>query len=303
MDLRHFEHFLALAEELSFTQASRRLNIVQSGLSGSIRALEEELGVKLFVRSTRRVELTDAGRTFLVETRRVLASIQAARNAVTAVKGLLHGTLTVGIMQRFASRVDLPYILGRFCKEHPGVQIRLIQAGSAVMLDRVREGSLDLAILGHTGRVVEGVSTTLLERVPLVLAVSAGHRLARRRDIPLTSLGEQTFVDFQRDWAMRVLADRVFANVNIYRRIACEVNDVPTLLDLVSHGLGIALVPRSMSSYSANVRYVSPRGPLPTWDVAVARSIVHPASVASEAFFASLVEGAGATMSTVMDPA
>ena len=291
LELRHFDHFLALAEELSFTRASRRLNIVQSGLSGSIRALEEELGAKVFIRSTRRVELTEAGRAFLIETRRVLASVQDARNTVTAVKGLLRGTLTVGIMQRFASSVDLPSILGRFGKEHAGVQIKLIQAGSTPMMEGVREGSLDLAILGQVGRVPEGVSTTLLERVPLMLALPATHRFARRKEIALAELGEETFVDFQRGWAMRALADQAFAAVDIHRHIACELNDVPTLLDLVAHGLGIALVPRSMATYPARLRYVTPLGPVPTWDVAVARSIVHPASAASQAFFTVLTAG------------
>jgi DNA-binding transcriptional LysR family regulator len=292
MELRHFEHFLALAEELSFTRASKRLNIVQSGLSGSIRALEAEVGAALFVRNTRRVELTEPGQAFLVEARRVLSDVQTARNAVTAVKGLLRGTLTVGIMQRFASSVDLPAILGRFSKKHTGVQIRLIQAGSTPLMEGVREGRLDLAILAQVGRVPEGVSTTLLERVPLVLILPRFHSLAQRKEIPLASLGEETFVDFQFDWGMRALADRAFAAVNVYRRIACEVNDVPTLLDLVAHGLGIALVPKSMVRYAAQVRCVAPRPPVPTWDVAVARSVAHPAHAAAQAFFTALVESA-----------
>ena len=93
MDLRQLEHFLAVAEEQHFTRAARRVNIVQSGLSASIRALEEELGAPLFIRSTRRVDLTAAGRVLAEEARRVLAAAQGARDAVAAVQGLAPGAV------------------------------------------------------------------------------------------------------------------------------------------------------------------------------------------------------------------
>src|SRR5581483_9448598 len=117
MELRRIEHFVAVAEERHFTRAARRAHIVQSGLSASIKALERDLGTPLLVRSTRRVELTAAGEAFLVEARRVLAAVAAAREAVAAVQGLLRGTLAVGIMQAHAA-VDLPAVLGRFHARH-----------------------------------------------------------------------------------------------------------------------------------------------------------------------------------------
>jgi len=96
MELRQLEHFVAVAEESHFTRAAELLQISQSGLSASIRALETELGTPLFVRSTRRVELTEAGRVLLAESHRTLASVAAAHDAVAAVRGVLRGTLSVG---------------------------------------------------------------------------------------------------------------------------------------------------------------------------------------------------------------
>jgi DNA-binding transcriptional LysR family regulator len=188
--------------------------------------------------------------------------------------------------------VDLPAILGRFHAEHPGIQLRLAQGGSAVLMDGVHEGRLELAVIGQVGPPPEGVTTTLLARDSLVLAFPPAHPLGRHKTVSLSSLAGATFVDFRADWALRTLADRAFAAAHVQRRTACEVNDMPTMLDLVAHGLGIGLVPRVARSYPADVRYVSPCPPVPTWDVAVAHLGVQPAGAAARALLNSLVEDA-----------
>lgn len=142
MELRHLEHFVAVAEEHHFTRAAERLMISQSGLSASVRALEQELGAPLFVRSTRSVELTAAGEALLAEASRALSSVRAAREAVDAVQGLMRGVLTIGTEQCVAG-VDLPALLARFRSRHPGVEIRLRQAGSAALVqDITTSGSM-----------------------------------------------------------------------------------------------------------------------------------------------------------------
>ena len=99
MELRQLEYFVAVAEECHFTRAANRLHVAQSGLSASIRLLERELGASLFLRSTRRVELTPAGRALLIEARRALSATDAAKDAVAAVQGLLRGSLAIGSLQ------------------------------------------------------------------------------------------------------------------------------------------------------------------------------------------------------------
>ena len=113
MELRHLEYFVAVAEELSFTRASGRLHVVQSGVSSAIRALEHELDVVLFDRDRHRVALTDAGRVLLPEARATLAAAQAARDAIHEARAGLRGTLTIGTMQS-TGRLDLPVLLGQF---------------------------------------------------------------------------------------------------------------------------------------------------------------------------------------------
>ncbi|SAL36401.1 LysR family transcriptional regulator [Caballeronia udeis] len=130
MDFKQLEHFVAVAEERQFTRASRRLNLVQSGLSASIRSLEDDLGGPLFIRSTRRVDLTRAGEVLFDEARRVLAAARAARHAVTQVHGLARGRLSIGAIHSLAPFVDLPAALGLFRSAFSGIGIQLTLDGS-----------------------------------------------------------------------------------------------------------------------------------------------------------------------------
>ncbi|MGM1064741.1 LysR family transcriptional regulator [Saccharothrix sp. Mg75] len=259
MELRQLEYFVAVAEECHFTRAARRMHVAQSGLSASIRALEVELGAPLFVRSTRQVELTQAGRALLVEARRALGTIDAARDAVAAVQGLLRGTLAVGSVQCLHA-VHLPAVLARFHELHPGVEIRLRQAGSGELVDLVRAGRLDLAF-ATPGRVAAGqvgndLEVATLSSEPMVLACGPGTGFAQRSSVRLADLAGQAFVDFHPDWGTRDEVDRALATAGVDRRVAVEVNDVHSLLDFVGFGLGVALVPRSFAGKRTRARFV-----------------------------------------------
>src|SRR5918999_450480 len=188
MEFRQLEHFVAVAEERHFTRAAQRLHIVQSGLSASIRALERELDAALFVRSTRRVELTPAGRALLPEARRTLAAARSATEAVAAVQGLLRGSLAVGTMQILPPTVDLVAVLGRFHARHPGVELRLHQAGTGTLLEGVAAGALDLAMVAPVGPVPQGISMRPLASDQLLAACAPGHRLAGRDQVDLPDL-------------------------------------------------------------------------------------------------------------------
>jgi DNA-binding transcriptional LysR family regulator len=296
MELRQLERFLVVAEHLSFTRAANRLHIVQSALTTSIQDLERELGAKLFMRNKHHVEgLTEAGKAFQVEARRALAAVGAAQQAVTAVEGLLRGTLTLGILPRFVSKVDLPSMLGRFRIAHPGVQIRLVGGSSLMLMNRVHDGRLDLAVLGQVERPPLGVTTTLLERESLFVALPPNHPLARRKEIPLLALSEENFVDFQPGMGLRTLADRAFGAAGIHRKPTCEVNSLHSLLDLVANGLGIALVPQAATSYPGEVCYVRARPPVPTWDVVVAHLGTQPVNPAARVFLKVLTDHSART--------
>jgi DNA-binding transcriptional LysR family regulator len=274
MELRHLEYFVAVAQDRHFTRAAQRLMVSQSGLSASVRALERELGAQLFVRSTRSVELTAPGRALLVEASRTLASVRAAKEAVAAVQGLLRGTLSVGTEQ-CVTGVNVPALLARFRVEHPQVQVRLRQANSTALADEVAAGRLDLAFVALHGRPPEGVRLLPLTREPMVVLCHPGHRLAGAEQVQWWELEGETFVDFHPDWGSRGQTDSAFAAAGTERQVALEVNDVHSLIDLVGHGLGIAMVPRPIArkDQAAALSAVPLAGgtaPDPHWTVSVA---------------------------------
>jgi len=246
MDLKQLEHFVAAADEQHFTRAALRLHIVQSGLSAPIRALEEELGAPLFLRTTRRVVLTPLGRAFLAEARRVLTAASDAKQVATDMQGLRRGRLSIGSIQGLAPWLDLPDLLGRFRTVCPDVEIRLISGGSGPLIERVREGELDLAFAQFLGSTPPDMTAWMLACEPLVAACAPAHWLAGRHDVSLADLADETFVELTSDWGTRQLVDQSFVASRVGRHIGFEVDDIPTQLDLVGHGLGIALMPAAV---------------------------------------------------------
>ncbi len=278
MELRQLEYFVAVAEECHFTRAAQRLHVAQSGLSASIRTLERELGATLFLRSTRQVELTEAGRALLVEARRALTNVAAAKDAVAAVQGLLRGRLAVGTIQCLCT-VDLPGVLARFSRAHPGVDIQLRHDSSSALIEQVRAGRLDVAFVARPPRIPDEVMVTPLDSMPMTVACGPEHPFADRDRVDLRELDGLPFVDYHPDWGTRDTVDRLLAANGVDRHVALEVNDVHSLLDLVANGLGVAILPGDFVHKGSRARFVPLDGPAPTWDTA----IVTPASLGAAA--------------------
>ncbi|MFD8417845.1 LysR family transcriptional regulator [Streptomyces sp. NPDC059466] len=243
MELRHLQHFVAVAEDQHFTRAAERLMVSQSGLSSSIRALERELQAPLFVRTTRRVTLTEAGRALLGEAERVLAQVRAAHDAVAAVQGLLRGTLSLGTEQCIAG-VHVAKLLTAFRRRHPDVEIRLRQAGSGALAEEVAAGRLDLAFAVKTQPDTDQLRSVPLTSEPMTVLCHPSHHLAASAVVTPEELGGEAFVDFHPDWGPRRITDAAFAAAGVRRTVTLEVSDVHSLLELVDEGLGIAVVPR-----------------------------------------------------------
>jgi DNA-binding transcriptional LysR family regulator len=248
VDLKQLEHFVAVAEERHFTRASRRLNLVQSGLSASIRSLEDDLGGPLFIRSTRRVALTPAGEVLFEEARRVLAAAQEARNAVTQVHGLARGRLSIGAIHGLAPFIDLAASLGQFRAAFGGIDIELTLDGSRALIDEVREGRIDLAFTQPAIPAPEDLGYRMFACEGMVIVCAKQHRLAGQSELTLADLSAETFADLRPDWSVRRLVDRSFAAAGLQRRTGFEVNDMPMLLELAAQGLAIAMVPESVAA-------------------------------------------------------
>jgi DNA-binding transcriptional LysR family regulator len=270
MELRQLDHFVAVAEDQSFTRAAKRLGYVQSALSVSIRSLERELSVQLFDRTTHRVRLTDAGQALLPAARATLASAEAVRDEAAAVNGAVRGRLRIGTMQAFTA-LNVPRLLGRFHREHPDVEITLRPAvgGAQALLAGVTEGELDLAFVA-VGENPRGVRLLPLATERLLLTSRAGGDPPPASPVDLRDLEGQSFVDFPTGWIVRTLVDRAFTALEVHRQVAIEVADVPACRQLVREGLGVALLPKSIIEADPSGLQTQRVTPELSWNVVVA---------------------------------
>jgi DNA-binding transcriptional LysR family regulator len=271
MELRQLDHFVAVAEDGSFTKAARRLNYVQSALSVSVQALERELDVRLFDRTTHRVTLTGAGHELLPAARRTLAAAEETRDIAAAVRGVLRGTLRVGIMQSFVF-ADVPELLGRFRRQHPGVEIQVRPAvgGSAALLEGLRQGTLDIAFVALPDSP-SGMTLHRLGSEDLVLVGAPEQMPPGRGRLSLAALAtNSTFVDFPTGWGVRTVVDRAFADARHDRRVTVEIADVSMCLQLLRAGFGVALIPPSLIPPGEQLLVRRPVSPRVRWHVAMA---------------------------------
>ena len=269
MELRQLEHFVAVTEESSFTAAARRLHVVQSTLSVSIRTLEREIGARLLERTTHRVRLTDAGRALLPEARNALAAVEAARDAVAAVQGGVRGTVRIGILNSLRL-IDFATVLTRYHDERPLVQIvpRTAVGGSAELVAGVLDGTIDLAFTALPGPHPGGLAVRPLASEPLLLACPDEHPFAERDRIALAELDGERFVDFPAGWGTRASVDRAFEQAGLSREIAVEVSDVPTAVELVRAGFGCAFLSDSLAAGARPV-VLRPVDPSPVFEVSL----------------------------------
>ncbi|WP_181772863.1 LysR family transcriptional regulator [Amycolatopsis pittospori] len=244
METRQLECFVAVAEELSFTKAAQRLYAVQSTVSATIQALEGELGVMLFDRSTRRVALSSAGKVFLPEAKAALEAVARAREVVSDASAGLRGSLRIGTLTSVGD-LDLPELLGGFHRRYPLVDLHVTVSttGSTGLAEDVRQGRLDIALLGLPESDLAGLDTRLLGSAPYVVVLPDGHRLGERRSVTLADLAGEPFVDNPRGFGNRIALDRAFDAMGTPRRVAVEVADLRAVPAYVAAGLGIAVVP------------------------------------------------------------
>ena len=275
MDLRHYRSFIALAAEGSFTAAARQLNIVQSGLSVTIKEMEEELGVKLVERTTRQVSLTDAGRLFLEYCRPAVNMLSDGAEAVRSQSRIVRGRIRLGILQSLSPYIDLPTVLGRFNAKYPDVDFTVQSINSPQAPELVREGSIDLCFHAlTTKKLPSGVDVTPFVQDSLVGICANKHALAQRKTITLEMMCPLPFVDLTPERALRTLVDRSCADNGFNRKSMFEVSAVETMLQFVAAGLGVAIVPLALAKASERkglhiLPFHDQRFHMPKWKLAI----------------------------------
>lgn len=247
MEIRYLRHFLAVAEELHFSRAARRLNMEQAPLSQSIRRLEDHLGTRLFDRSARGgTRLTEAGRRLRVEAERAVihfeAAMQSARHPESAGPVIVNaGFVTLGLLG------PLPRAIRAMATIRPEVSVRLQEGATASLLERVSDGRLDLALVHPVDRAPRGLELVQVRRDRIVAALPAEHPLANRNRITLHDLAAEPLIFFPPAASpdLHYRLQTAFADLGIVPRIEQEARSTPTMLLLVAAGLGYALVAES----------------------------------------------------------
>ena len=248
MELRHLRYFIAVAEELHFGRAAERLGISQPPLSQQIQALEEEIGARLFERTNRRVELTDAGRLFLDESRQVLAQVDKAVLLARRAPLAELGELKIGFTSSAPFTSTIPSSIHAFRKAYPDVHLDLQEMSSRQVLKALLEESLQVGVIRPLA-LPDAVHWVELFREPLVAVLRADHPLAAGSEdgLAIAALAEEPFVFFPRSYGTG-LYDQVIAltrQAGFSPRIAQEASEAMTIIGLVSAGLGVSILPAS----------------------------------------------------------
>lgn len=262
MELRHLRYFVVLAEELHFGRAARRLSITQPPLSFNIRQLEEDLGVRLFERDSKRVVITAAGAAFLREARDILDHTQRARDLTQAVSGGRVGRLDIGFTGSMIYR-GVPEIVSTFLAAHPRIEVTLRELTTSEQIDTLAHGRLDAGFV-NASVIPEGLSGEKLIAEPFVCCLPEMHPLARERTVELKQLANESFVMFAREVSPANYDNviSVCTEAGFHPRTRFAVRQWLTIAALVANGLGVALVPKSLARTKlAGARFVPIRNP------------------------------------------
>jgi DNA-binding transcriptional LysR family regulator len=251
MELRHLRYFIAVADELSFSRAAERLQMAQPPLSQQIQSLETELGVRLFDRKSRPLQITQAGQVFLAEAR---MTIEKLAQAVTTTQ-LVHqgelGYLTVGFTSSMANGI-LPTIMCVFQQQYPSVKLILCEKNCNVQIQGLRDRDTDIAFVyqDYKSAQASDLEVISLSQETLVVALPEKHQLVNKSEVSITDLANEEFVMPLSHVAFS-LAEQIeylFAQAELKPKVSQQALFMVTILGLVAGGMGISILPASVQN-------------------------------------------------------
>jgi LysR family transcriptional activator of glutamate synthase operon len=264
VELRQLRSVEAVARHRHFTRAAEELHLAQSALSHQIRRLEQELGTPLFERTSRRVTPTEAGEAIAARARRVLAEVDAAREEVDELRGVLRGRIWIGPLVP-AGDVDVPGLLARFSQAHPGVEVGLREGIAADMLRLLGADELDAAFCLLAGEIPDDLAVERLGEDEVVAAFAPDHAPASPH-VSVADLGRNALIGPRRGSAITSVLQELFADAGEPLRLALQSGDPFLLRSLAARGFATAILPRSLTALEGpplEVRRLDPAVHLP----------------------------------------
>jgi DNA-binding transcriptional LysR family regulator len=242
MELRHLRYLVAVAETGTVTAAAARLHVAQPGVSAQLRRLERELGEQLLDRGPRAATLTEAGRAVLPQARAALAAVEGTREAIAELRGLLRGRVAVGMASSLPDTV-LAETVADFAVEHPGVTVSLREDTADALLAGLRSGHLDVAYLGSSGDLPDGIEGVVVQDERLVAVVAADDPLAGHAAVGLDELADRPLICLPVGHGLRASFDRACEAAGVAPRVAFEAGAMTLLMRLAARGVGVAIAP------------------------------------------------------------
>jgi DNA-binding transcriptional LysR family regulator len=269
MDLRQLTYFVSVATHHGFTRASQKLHLSQPTLSKMVRSLEEELGVQLFDRSSKQIELTDIGAVVLDHAQQILKSLDDLTQSIHDVTLLKKGTVKLGIPPIISSLFFAQIIAG-FRDKFPGIQIQIVEDGAKMVERHIRNGELDIGI------VVRPVDEALFAVYPfasesLQLIVSIDHPLAQREEVDLKELSEEAFVLFREEFALHDRVREACSLAGFNPEVSYESTQWDFIGEMVACNLGVSLLPESICRRfdATRIHTLSISSPKLFWNLAI----------------------------------
>ena len=296
MELRHLRTIAAVARHGSFSRAAEELHLAQSAVSQQIRRLEQELGVEVFRRSSRSVELTPEGEMILGYAHRVLREVDGLHFELGELTGLVRGELRIGGMYP-TGPYDLAEMLAEFRRRHPGVAINMVEDTQDDLLARLRADELDCAFTAvEPDTLGDEYAATLIWEEEFVVAVPTNHPLTRGGHVTFEQLAGEDLIAYRENSALRRRLERTMADRGLAPRNAFICTEMAAVRALVSKGLGLAVIPRSVAEQEGPAIALRPIGPERfTWPVALVWRAARRQPAAAKAFLAVALELADRT--------
>ncbi len=241
LSLRQLRAFLSVAEESSMARAANRLHLTPSALSMLVRGMEDDLGFRLFDRTTRSLVLTDAGQQLLPTVRQVFESLEQGIDSVRTAQQVKASRFVVGTSPLLASAL-VPEVIASFRQQHPQVRVELIDAAVESLPALVRDGRADMVVCTANSDVSD-LHATRLYSDKLLLVCPREHPLASRREVEWQALCDEPLVLLRPGSGLRALVDKAIARWGKRNPPAHEVSQVATALGLVAAGEGVAILP------------------------------------------------------------
>lgn len=251
MELRHIRYFQVLAEELNFSRAAEKLHIAQPPLSRQIQELEEEIGAKLFYRTKRQVELTDAGKVFLQKSYEILDLVEQARITTRLFSTGTRGEFRIG----FTGTVqDLIPALKKYREQFPHVNIVLKQMTNAEQIEALHENNIDIALVSIPIQH-KNIEVVPVKKMNFVAALPEGHPLVRKSKLTFRDLNDEPLIMTPKSTGLKFYENVMgaFKKECLTPKIAIKAYDLQTVLVLVASGMGIALTPSPIHSLNGIV--------------------------------------------------